>query len=340
MTPRGPPPTCGIYQGDALDVLKTLEDRSIQCCVTSPPYWGLRDYGNENQIGLEKTPQEYIQKLVNIFHEVRRVLKKDGTCWIVIGDSYAGSGCGSNDYREPGSSMSKSDKKYQGQKPGSPHGYKPKDLIGIPWMLAFALRDDGWYLRQEIIWSKQNPMPESVKDRCTKSHENIFLLSKSKKYYFDNVAIQETAVNAPGRGGFGSSTGKMNTNKLAHTNKVGKAWDKKYAGGGTSFKGHRGCFKKDGTPICGIMRNKRSVWTVPTQPFKAAHFAAFPEKLITPMILAGCPEGGIVLDPFFGAGTIGVVCKKLNRNYIGIELNLSYIKMAEKRLFEVPVRML
>jgi DNA modification methylase len=345
-------------------MLKTLPDCSVDCCVTSPPYYGLRDYGtgkwvggdpncehkgnpirtrehiNENygqgfndvkgkmvfapykqvcplcgakredyQIGLEETPEEFIERLVLVFSEVRRVLKPDGTCWVNMGDSYCGTGDKGN-FKDPknpngrnGQSVAKNKKV---------DGCKSKDLIGIPWMLAFALRADGWYLRQDIIWQKPNPMPESVRDRCTKSHEYIFLLSKSSKYYFDNDAIKENAKpdnsvrdrdhtklnNCPGR----TKMGGLKTN---HYTK----------------------------------RNKRDVWNVPTQPVKEAHFATFPEKLIEPCILAGCKQGGVVLDPFFGSGTTGIVAERYGRDYIGIELNPEYVKIAERRLNGVQMRL-
>ncbi len=307
-----------IHSGDSELVLKTLPDNSIDCCVTSPPYYGLRDYGKKKQIGLEKTPEEYIDRLVAVFIEVYRVLKPTGTLWLNIGDSYAGSGKGAATHADNA-------KRYkQGTNKGtlSPstaikiQGYKPKELIGVPWMLAFALRRSGWYLRQDIIWNKKNPMPESVKDRCTKAHEYIFLLTKSKKYYYDYEAIMEEAAY-DGR--------KDTRSKGSH----------KYSQGVTGLapqnfaaRAHDRWVIKDGK----FMRNKRSVWTVATKPFKEAHFAVFPEQLITDCIKAGCPENGIVLDPFFGAGTTGVVAQRLNRNFIGIELNPEYIDIAIKRI--------
>jgi DNA modification methylase len=341
-----------IYEGDVLQVLKTFPDESIDCCVTSPPYWGLRDYGTatwiggdcncdhkqylgghgddsmkqvssngtqmynykdickkcgavrqDKQIGLEKTPEEYVQTMVVIFNEVKRVLKKEGTLWLNLGDSYCGSGS-KGDLKDP--------KHPEGRNGLSValnnriEGMKPKDLVGIPWMTAFALRSAGWYLRQDIIWHKPNPMPESVTDRCTKSHEYIFLLSKSKKYYYDADSIKVPSLtnddiirdrdttklnNTPGR----TKMGGLKTNSYEYA-------------------------------------NKRDVWTINTLPYKEAHFATFPEELIIPMIKAGCPENGVVLDPFMGAGTTGLVCKKLNRNYVGIELNPKYIEIAEKRI--------
>lgn len=305
-----------ILQGDSFEMLKTLPDRSIDCCVTSPPYYGLRDYGVNGQIGLEETPEKYIEKLVDVFREVRRVLKDDGTLWLNIGDSYAGTGS-KGDYKDP---------KYAEGRNGqvvsltqSVAGCKNKDLIGIPWMLAFALRADGWYLRQDIIWQKPNPMPESVKDRCTKSHEYIFLLSKQPKYYFDYEAIQEDAVCKDDRRGDKAESSMTESvlmgvipNTLAQKSFV-KISDK---------------------------RNKRDVWSVTTQAVKEAHFATFPEKLIEPCILAGCPIGGVVLDPFFGSGTTGRVATRLNRQYLGIELNPEYIEIANKRTDNIQMSLI
>lgn len=285
-----------IIQGDALSVLKTLDDESVNCCVTSPPYYNLRDYGVDGQVGLESTPEEYIQKLVEIFREVRRVLKKDGTLWFNIGDSYAGSGKGASNYPDNA-------KKYkQGTNKGSVGSYlsktvssdcKPKDLIGIPWMLAFALRADGWYLRQDIIWHKPNPMPESVKDRCTKSHEYILLLSKSPRYYFDSEAIQEDCVSQDKRPSAlqrardkGYQT-KDALNPEAYMKSVPRYGGKKYTENPDKFYRTKSGNAYDYRP----KRNKRDVWTVTTKPYNGAHFATFPPDLIEPCILAGCPRG-------------------------------------------------
>lgn len=300
-----------IYNSECRLGLKCLSDNSVNCCITSPPYYGLRDYGNDEQIGLEATPEEYIGKLVEVFREVRRVLTNDGTLWVNIGDSYAGSMKGAAQF--PDNAMN--------YKQGTNRGTlskatlvkqctncKPKDLIGIPWMLAFALRADGWYLRQDIIWAKPNVMPESVKDRCTKAHEYIFLLSKSRKYYFDNQSIKEPSTT------FDTSIRDRDNTKMNNTPGRSKM---------------HGLTTNDYE-----MRNKRSVWTVATQPFRGGHFAVFPPKLIVDCIKAGCPENGIVLDPFMGAGTTAVVARKLNRNYIGFELNPDYVKIAENRLIK------
>jgi DNA modification methylase len=378
----GTTPIDTIIQGDALTQLKELPGESVDCCITSPPYFGLRDYGVEGQIGLEESPEAYVSKLVEVFREVRRVLKKEGTLWLNIGDSYASNWpCNRRNVIGTGSLPNG---KREARPPRMGDGLKDKDLIGIPWMVAFALRADGWYLRSDIIWHKPNCMPESCRDRPTKSHEYIFLLSKSQKYYYDSDSIKEPAITTENRSGKG-----------------------KYDGDG-SMKA-RALTGSDPNPLG---RNKRTVWTVATKPFAAAHFATFPEKLIEPCILAGtsergvCPECGkpwirqvgkqtiylsnaakagttalagkghtssqvrenhdirlgpctqtetigwipscscscdpvpaVVIDPFFGAGTTGLVAKKLGRRFIGIELNEDYIGMAQKRIAAVPARL-
>lgn len=300
-----------IIRGDALEVLKTLPDESINCCVTSPPYFGLRDYGVPGQMGLEDAPEAYITRLVEVFREVRRVLSDEGTLWLNVGDSYAGSGKG-------GQSNAKRSNGWQPLYPnnhGETYAIKPKDLIGIPWLLAFALRSDGWYLRQDIIWSKPNPMPESVTDRCTKAHEYLFLLSKSSKYNFDSGAIKEPAVST----------------ELKYFTDNGKDKQRGRMRRDAGFNGRYAArIEKEGVPT---ERNKRDVWTVATQPFSGAHFATFPPDLIRPCIRAGCPVGGIVLDPFMGSGTTAVVALEEGRDYLGIELNGEYItKIAEPRI--------
>lgn len=302
-----------IYQGNCLEVLKSFEDKCINCCVTSPPYYGLRDYGVEGQIGNEDTPFDYVDKLVDIFAEVRRVLKDDGTLWLNLGDSWAGSSQGTGTKHPTPKQASNHGTNYMTtehhvSKLKHVEGCKPKDLIGIPWMVAFSLRESGWYLRQDIIWAKGNPMPESVKDRCTKSHEYIFLLSKSRKYYYDYHAIKEPATTKP-------------TKRDKHK----EGYQADYTKGDRFSSGER-VYGSDG------MRNKRDVWNVNTKPCKEAHFATYPDTLIEPCILAGCPEGGVVLDPFMGAGTTGMVAKRYNRNYVGIELNTEYIDIANKRI--------
>lgn len=303
-----------VYHGDVREQLAALPDGSVQTCVTSPPYFGLRDYGVEGQIGLEATPDEFIETMVGVFRDVRRALRSDGTCWINIGDSYASGGRKS---RDPGQSklhpaFTGDENAVTAWRPADPEGVKPKDLVGIPWMLAFALRADGWYLRQDIIWHKPNPMPESVRDRCTKAHEYIFLLSKSERYYYDAEAIKEAAAYPKGPG-----------NKTQKYTAAYEAGDDRQR-------------TKAGLTKIGALetRNKRSVWTVGSEPFKGAHFATFPTKLIEPCILAGAPAGGVVLDPFHGAGTTGVVALQQGRRYIGIELNAEYIKLSMPRLTE------
>ena len=401
-----------ILIGDVLEKLKEIPDQFVNTVVTSPPYWGLRDYGTaqwkggnaecdhketaarndgmreningfhgsskkdsdkgsmnyrhickgcgairiDDQIGLEKTPEEYVEKMVVVFREVRRVLRDDGTVWINLGDSYAQKGgrqVSDEEYEKKREraeltgcnvgGWGASKKRGQGASGRAANtavnGLKPKDLVGIPWMVAFALRADGWYLRQDIIWHKSNPMPESVTDRCTKAHEYIFLLSKSRKYYYDNESIKEAVTgNAHPRG-----DGINPKAKAAW--KTPDGWDtSKGNGGHGSFhkegreKGYIGYKVKQNpsfSAACNKLvdsRNKRSVWTVSTKPFPGAHFATFPPDLIEPCILAGSPRGGIILDPFFGSGTVGLVALKNARHYIGIELNPAYAEMAGNRI--------
>ena len=367
-----------ILLGDSKVMLKQIADSSVDCCITSPPYYGLRDYGTgkwvggdpncphrrlskcsdktiighaqeelkgnvgdaiyktvcplcgaireDNQIGLEETPQEYIQQLMEVFNEVHRVLKPTGTFWLNIGDSYNGSGRGRGaDGEVHFSALSAK----QGTNKGSAQGVitkkvidscKPKDLIGIPWMLAFALRDSGWYLRQDIIWHKPNPMPEPVKDRCVKSHEYIFLLSKEPRYFFDYEAIQENAVTDEDR-----PHGIVREREYEYDSKRNNHPEAYLASKP----------KANGSGLIpDEMRNKRDVWSVTPDSFKGAHFATFPPKLIEPMVLAGCPQGGTVLDPFTGSGTTGVVALLNGRNFIGCELNEEYHAMATKRIQE------
>ena len=291
-----------IHCGDTLDIMRTWPDACVHCIVTSPPYWGLRDYGVEGQLGLEKTPGEYVAKMVEIFAEVKRVLRDDGTLWLNLGDSYAAHNSGNNGYTD---NRTNRKERYAA---GIPAGLKPKDLVGIPWRVAFALQSDGWYLRSDIIWHKPNPMPESVRDRCTKAHEYIFLLSKSARYFYDHEASKEPRQD----------------------------WGTRDRKPGSAFvDGTPGRSKQGGGQNCNFAdagRNKRSVWTVATRPLKDAHFATFPPKLIEPCILAGCPEGGVVFDPFMGAGTTGLVARKHNRHYLGCELNPEYVAMAERRI--------
>lgn len=302
-----------ILEGNCLETLSTLPDNSVHTCITSPPYWGLRDYGHDDQLGLEPTPEEYVQNLVEVFREVRRVLRDDGTLWLNLGDSYAsppvgsfnGGGFKDSSGKNGGRDLSGNAQSGKMNKLVA-SGLKPKDLVGIPWMVAFALRKDGWYLRQDIIWNKPAVMPESVQDRCTKSHEYIFLFSKSQRYYFDSESIKEPAISTD------TSTRNRNATKMNNTPGRTKM-------GGLTTNHYE-------------TRNKRSVWTIPTKPFKGAHFATYPPALIEPCILAGSPEDGIVLDPFFGAGTTGLVALENNRQYIGCEINPEYIEIAKERL--------
>ena len=354
-----------ILEGDCLDLLPTLEAGSVQACITSPPYWGLRDYGTgrweggdpghahdtvkarggrggsgtnakevaspsevaapiclcgamrvDHQIGMEATPDEYVNRLVGVFREVRRVLRDDGTLWLNLGDSYAAGGHGGG-----GSFMAeRKDAAWQRESTatgfrGAPPGLKPKDLVGIPWRVAFALQADGWYLRSDIIWAKPNPMPESVTDRPTKAHEYLFLLSKRERYYYDAKAIQEGFADA------------RNVNPGSY--KWSSA-DAGYQRTGGMYDGEKHVgWNMDGSASG---RNRRTVWSIPTQPFPGAHFAVMPPALVDPCVLAGAPEGGMVLDPFAGAGTVGVVCRKHRRRFIGIELNPDYARMARGRL--------
>jgi len=309
-----------IICANALDGLKTLVDNSVDMCVTSPPYYGLRDYGESGQIGMEQTPQEYIEHLTEIFMEVHRVLKPTGTLWINIGDSYAGSGKGPMSLAVAGngknSTLYARNSKVH-EVPKTWDGIKPKDMIGIPWMLAFSLRAKGWYLRSDIIWHKTNCLPESVKDRPTKCYEHIFLLSKSRKYYYDYKAIQEPLKQVS-----------------KERYKRGRSAESKYAREGVQ-KNINGV-REDSSHFDQEYKRKRDVWEVSTNTFKLdEHFAMYPEKLIEPCVLAGSEKGGIVLDPFFGSGTTGVVAKKHGREYIGIDINAKYCKLAEKRIMGV-----
>ena len=311
-----------IHVGDCLASLRAMPDQSVQTCVTSPPYFGLRDYGVDGQIGLEATPDAFVARLVEVFREVRRVLRDDGTLWLNLGDSYAAARGGTHQPAETlaGGKGGKADDgarvnrdRHDGYNPtrNAPAiGLKHKDLIGIPWRVAFALQADGWYLRQDIIWHKPNPMPESVTDRCTKAHEYVFLLSKSARYYFDADAIKEPAADASAA-------------RLAQPNLKSQA-------GSTRVPGKtNGTMKAVGNSET---RNRRSVWTVTTKPFKGAHFATFPPDLIEPCILAGCPVGGVVLDPFGGSGTTAGVALKHGRKAVLCELNPEYAAMMPARI--------
>jgi DNA modification methylase len=350
-----------IIQGDCIEGLRTLPDASVHCCVTSPPYWGLRDYGHDGQIGLEATPEAYVARMVEVFREVRRVLREDGTCWVNLGDSYAGGGgfapdapcnvarremIAEGDCKQGAFNLSH--RQHTRNKSGGikPQGtIKSKDLVGIPWRVAFALQADGWWLRQDIIWHKPNPMPESVRDRCTKAHEYVFLLTKSERYYYDAEAVSEPVAvsttarlsqpSLPLQAGSDRVPGKTNGPMKAvgprfGGNKFGDSDDPKHA-------------TKSGNvyqiPDANGRRNRRSVWTVTTKPYSGAHFATMPPDLVEPCILAGCPEGGTVLDPFTGSGTTLAVAAELGRSGIGCELNPQYIQLAEQRIAKSKAKM-
>lgn len=287
-----------ILEGDCIKSMRSIPDGSINCCVTSPPYFGLRDYGHKEQIGQESSADIFVNNLVNVFKEVKRVLREDGTLWLNLGDSYFSKSLSANNNLN----------------------LKHKDLIGIPWMVAFALRNSGWHLRQDIIWHKPNPMPEAVKDRCTKSHEYIFLLTKSSSYFYDEAAIREPW--------------KQNKSDIKRAKEKHPGYAAKHS------EGYNGNVKGQpvGDPSKG--RNKRSVWTVSTRPYKEAHFATFPPDLITPCILAGCPEGGIVLDPFGGSGTTAEVAIKNRRKAILCELNSDYIRLIKQRIDNMQINLI
>ena len=309
----------GLYNASCLDHLGTMPDRSVQCVITSPPYYGLRDYGVGGQYGQEATPQEYVARQVAVFAEVHRVLRDDGTLWLNLGDSYAS---GKGTCHNPGGGK---DSLGQRRKKAGVHpldrgnvsdlreqGLKPKDLIGIPWRVALALQEAGWYLRNDIIWHKPNPMPESVRDRCTKSHEYLFLLTKSARYYYDADAIKEPAH-------WNGKSGTKNYRPGAVDGRV----DAGMNGGGASDT-----------------RNRRDVWSIPLKPYKGAHFATFPEALVEPCLLAGTKEGDLAADPYCGSGTVGAVCKKWGRRFVGIDLNPEYIELARRRIVTVQTKLL
>jgi DNA modification methylase len=323
-----------IICGDALTELKKLDSGIAQTCITSPPYWGLRDYGVAGQLGLESTPEEYTARLMEVFAEVKRVLRDDGILWLVLGDSYAAKN-GSGGVTPENKQFTNAGSLAQAVRKPS-HGLKHKDLVGIPWRVAFALQADGWYLRSDIIWSKPNPMPESVTDRPTKAHEYVFLLAKRQGYFYDGDAIAEdaicgdharftaTPVRAPGQKeqtgirGMGLSLGARARESAPRGSFNGKCGD-------MAFRAIRDT------------RNKRTVWTVATKPYPEAHFAVYPPALIEPCVLAGSAEGDVVIDPFAGSGTTGEVALKHRRKFIGIELNPEDVKLAEKRLREVQI---
>lgn len=331
--------TITILTGCCLSLLANMPEQSVHACVTSPPYFGLRDYSVQGQIGLEQTPDEYVATMVRVFREVRRVLRDDGTLWLNIGDSYASAwACNRRNVIGSGSLEN-------GKREARPNrlvnGLKEKDLIGIPWRLAFALQQDGWYLRCDVIWNKPNPMPESVTDRPTRCHEYLFLLTKSERYAYDAEAIREPAEHSSIKrwqqnidaqeGSSRANGGKKTNGNMKSVGGPGRS-DKQRG----HSRRHEGFNERwDGltkSEQAKFGRNKRSVWTVATKPFSEAHFATYPPELIEPCILAGCPAGGTVLDPFFGAGTTGLVADRHGRHCLGIELNPDYVKIAEKRL--------
>lgn len=349
-----------ILEGDVRETLRTLPDQCAQTCVTSPPYFGLRDYGVDGQLGLEQTPQEYVDQMVAVFREVRRVLRDDGTLWLNLGDSYNSSPPGNkNPMSKSGLNGAQTSESYrarledtqqrQQEHRGLVAGLKPKDLIGIPWRVAFALQADGWWLRQDIIWHKPNPMPESVRDRCTKAHEYVFLLSKSERYFWDAEAMKEPA-NLTGKGNANGFRGGAYVNNSTFDNAAGGNLTQR---GNVGARSKRDSFKREASKRVEVIpgqtvgthrpdrpesqydtetRNRRSVWTVATRPYKGAHFATFPPALIEPCILAGAPFDGVVLDPFTGSGTTAAVALQHGRRFIGCELNPDYIQLAEARI--------
>jgi DNA modification methylase len=352
-----------MIQADARKI--PLADKSIHCVVTSPPYWGLRDYGVAGQIGLERTPDGYIAVMLEVFRDVKRVLRDDGTLWLNMGDCYHSPDRGGYQPSRTVAEDSLQRSNLAGDFPGAPNrlpqkGLKPKDLVGMPWRLAFALQADGWYLRSDIIWSKPNPMPESVTDRPTKAHEYIFLLSKSERYFYDADAIKENVTGeahdrgngvnpkcrwktpdgwdtTSGNGGHGTilRSGREKGRVLGKNETTGH---RRYEGFNERWNQREASRSKQNesfsAAVSGLVerRNKRTVWTVNPQPFPEAHFATFPEELIKPCILAGCPAGGTVLDPFMGSGTTALVARNLQCNAVGLELNAAYIEIAKKRL--------
>ena len=329
-----------IINSDCLSGLKQIPDGSVNCCVTSPPYFGLRNYGVEGQIGLEPTPEIFISNLVEIFQEVKRVLRDDGTLWLNLGDSHSHGGCGSRD-TERWPKQSRNDHMPIHQKKNT--GCKPKDLLMIPARVAIALQADGWYLRSDIIWHKKNAMPESVTDRPTHCYEHIFLLAKSEHYYYDADSIKEKRTSNEDartfRGGAYTKGETIDNSEGGKRKVVGNIRIDKQKGHGRRHDGFNDRWDKSEDDQTPILRNKRDVWTVATKPCKEDHFATFPPELIRPCILAGCPEGGIVLDPFMGAGTTALVALQERRNYLGFELNPEYIKIANKRLKTVEVKL-
>ena len=324
MTPYYEDRWLTVYGGDCREVLRELPAESVHCVITSPPYWGLRDYGQGGQLGLEQTPEEYVAAMVDVFREVRRVLRSDGTVWLNLGDSYASSG-GERTYGSSDNGTGRGPGTKRHDVPAS--GLKPKDLVGIPWRVAFALQADGWYLRSDVIWSKPNPMPESVTDRPTKSHEYLFLLAKSARYFFDADAVREPNVINP-KWNYGSEDYRRDITQDEQKTD-GDFRRPKSSGDGWSGFAPAG---PNGTG-----RNIRSVWTIATAPYPGAHFATFPPKLVEPCVKAGCPSDGVVLDPFAGTGTVGMVAQSLSRRAILIDLNPDYLRQCLERNRDIPL---
>jgi DNA modification methylase len=325
--------TSRILVGDVRDVLRRLPDGAVHCVVTSPPYWALRDYGVDGQLGGEATPEEYVETMLGVFREVRRVLRDDGTLWLNLGDSYI-NGKGASGGTDPMQSARRFGAR-PNDKPAPP-GFKRKDLVLIPFMVAAALRADGWYLRQDIIWHKRNPMPESAKDRPTTSHEHVFLLSKSIRYYYDAAAIAEP-IEHPDDSTQDDVNRAFSRRRQTATEvrqePITKSQQRDENGLRPSGRmGRAPGWRHQGSADQPTMRNKRSVWSISTEPFGGAHFATFPTKLVEPCILAGCPDGGTVLDPFAGAGTTGLVASRLGRRFIGVELSAPYAELARARI--------
>jgi DNA modification methylase len=322
-----------VYGGDCRAVLASMPANSVDCVVTSPPYWGLRDYGNDGQLGLERTPEEYVANMVAVFAEVRRVLKPSGTCWANFGDSYASAG-GERKYGSSDNGTGRGPGTRRHDVPAS--GLKPKDLVGIPWRVAFALQADGWYLRSDVIWSKPNPMPESVTDRPTKSHEYLFLLTKSARYYFDADAVREKAVDGERfHGGYERPSPTESQARTSRRN--GRADAKTYSAAAYGDNPHSEARGPKANFGVVTHRNIRSVWTIATRPYPGAHFAVFPPELPERCIKAGSPEHGLILDPFAGSGTVGMVANRLSRRAILIDLNPEYLKQQMTRNAQTPL---
>ncbi len=347
MTPYFADEHLTVYHGDAREVMSQMEAESVHCVVSSPPYWGLRDYGEAGQLGLEPTPEEYVANMVAVFREVRRVLRADGTVWLNLGDSYASHDPGG--YRE-GEFLNPGGKPPVKQGPARnragnyrPSGLKPKDLVGIPWRVAFALQSDGWYLRSDVIWAKPNPMPESVTDRPTKSHEYLFLLAKSQRYYFDAAAVREPSTTTRpellefgDRQDVGLPDGRTD-DRRRRKQRVPAGWDTAEGGHVTTRNNGRMPGPVEYREAVASGRNIRSVWTIATQPYPGAHFATFPPKLVEPCVKAGCPEGGVVLDPFAGSGTTGMVAQALGRRAVLIDLSMDYLGQLMARNAQKPL---